>query len=353
MKKLLIMICILLAWCTPTWGEAVGNVVVGGPAASTTTPGIVELAENNEDAANVVVKGNDDRMDNARTPSTHNDSVHSVDYWTEAENTAAGYSTFTWDYAYGDLTGLSVNVMSFLGGADYAAMRTLLNVDPAGTDNSTDEDAASIEDIITGSSEDTSPQGTWKFPTVVSETLGWLTYANLVTALNALYLNQNTTGTAANVSGTPALPDGVTATTQSASDNSTKIATTAYVDTVPKTISFYLVEGSTDVTVVGKVGNYSFTVPVVLNGWDITDVGASVEVAGVTGTMTYDLEKNGTAVLSTVGSIATTALNSTSEVINGAQDAVATNDLLTFDIDAIHSGTVAKGFKPYITFTKP
>lgn len=43
-------------------------------------------------------------------------------------------------------------------------------------------------------------------------------------------LNQNTTGTAANLSGTPALPDGTTATTQSASDGSTKLATTAYTD---------------------------------------------------------------------------------------------------------------------------
>jgi len=43
-------------------------------------------------------------------------------------------------------------------------------------------------------------------------------------------LNQNTSGTAANLSGTPALPDGTTATTQAAADNSTKLATTAYAD---------------------------------------------------------------------------------------------------------------------------
>jgi hypothetical protein len=43
-------------------------------------------------------------------------------------------------------------------------------------------------------------------------------------------LNQNTTGTAANLSGTPALPTGTTATTPSAGDNSTKLATTAYID---------------------------------------------------------------------------------------------------------------------------
>ncbi|MGB7984875.1 MAG: hypothetical protein WCF54_06925 [Terracidiphilus sp.] len=39
----------------------------------------------------------------------------------------------------------------------------------------------------------------------------------------------NTTGTAANLSGTPALPNGTTATTQAAGDNSTKLATTAFV----------------------------------------------------------------------------------------------------------------------------
>jgi hypothetical protein len=39
----------------------------------------------------------------------------------------------------------------------------------------------------------------------------------------------NITGTAANLSGTPALPNGTTATTQTTGDNSTKLATTAYV----------------------------------------------------------------------------------------------------------------------------
>jgi hypothetical protein len=41
--------------------------------------------------------------------------------------------------------------------------------------------------------------------------------------------NQNTTGTAANLSGTPGLPNGTTATTQTVDDNSTKLATTAYI----------------------------------------------------------------------------------------------------------------------------
>ena len=42
-------------------------------------------------------------------------------------------------------------------------------------------------------------------------------------------LNQNTTGTAANLSGTPALPNGTTATTQVATDATTLIATDAFV----------------------------------------------------------------------------------------------------------------------------
>lgn len=41
--------------------------------------------------------------------------------------------------------------------------------------------------------------------------------------------NQNTTGTASNLSGTPALPNGTTATTQATGDNTTKIATDAFV----------------------------------------------------------------------------------------------------------------------------
>jgi len=43
-------------------------------------------------------------------------------------------------------------------------------------------------------------------------------------------LANNTSGTAANLSGTPLLPNGTTATTQSAGDKSTKLATTAYAD---------------------------------------------------------------------------------------------------------------------------
>jgi hypothetical protein len=48
-------------------------------------------------------------------------------------------------------------------------------------------------------------------------------------------LNQSTTGTAANLSGTPALPSGTTATTQTTGDSSTKLATDAFVSTAVAT----------------------------------------------------------------------------------------------------------------------
>lgn len=53
-----------------------------------------------------------------------------------------------------------------------------------------------------------------------------------VSACTALTLNQNTTGTAANLSGTPALPNGTTGTTQSAGDTTIKLATDNFVSTI-------------------------------------------------------------------------------------------------------------------------
>jgi hypothetical protein len=60
---------------------------------------------------------------------------------------------------------------------------------------------------------------------------GYLPALNASLLTNFPTLNQSTSGTAANLSGTPALPNGTTATTQSQADASTKLATTAYVDT--------------------------------------------------------------------------------------------------------------------------
>ena len=85
-------------------------------------------------------------------------------------------------------------------------------------------------------------------------------------------LNQNTTGTASNLSGTPALPNGTTATTQSQADGTTKIATTAYVDTGIATKS--PLAGSSSIVTVGTITS---------GAWNGTDVPVT---AGGTGAST-------------------------------------------------------------------
>jgi hypothetical protein len=77
-------------------------------------------------------------------------------------------------------------------------------------------------------------------------------------------LNQNTTGTAANVSGTPALPNGTTATTQSAGDNSTKLATTAYADE------------SYGIAVPSSLGTF---IPIFMNGATVAETVTSISAA--------------------------------------------------------------------------
>lgn len=52
---------------------------------------------------------------------------------------------------------------------------------------------------------------------------------NGAAAVQVAKVNSNITGTAANLSGTPVLPNGTTATTQALGDSSTKLATTAFV----------------------------------------------------------------------------------------------------------------------------
>lgn len=82
-------------------------------------------------------------------------------------------------------------------------------------------------------SGDYTPTGTWDWSGVNAGS-SWPTF------------NQNTTGTAAGLSGTPALPNGTTATTQSDSDNSTKLATTAYVDSMVSGVAGW--DGTADKT---------------------------------------------------------------------------------------------------------
>ena len=122
-------------------------------------------------------------------------------------------------------------------------------------------------------------------------TTGTLPHAQLPALLSGDIPNNaaSTTGTAANLAGTPALPNGVTATTQSAGDNSTKVATTAYVKAETYLTWSCPMAGSTSVS-----QNCNWTIPA---GVTITsfDLAANTAPAGCT---TYPVVQvwDGTAV---------------------------------------------------------
>jgi len=121
--------------------------------------------------------------------------------------------------AYQEETGATLRTSIGLGSAATRAAEDTM------TDGANLPDGAAVKAYVDAAvaaggfaeSGDYTPTGTWDWSGVNGATT-WPTF------------NQNTTGTAANLSGTPDLPDGTTATTQSPSDNSTDLATTAYTD---------------------------------------------------------------------------------------------------------------------------
>ncbi len=108
-------------------------------------------------------------------------------------------------------------------------------------------------------------------------------------------------------------------------------------------------------------GKKYFHVPAGLNGMNLVEIHAECITAGTTSTMTgqiHNLDNGcGADMLSTVWGIDTTETGSdtgaTPPVIDGCNDEVATNDLLRFDIDAVHSGTAAKGLIVTLGFRLP
>jgi hypothetical protein len=80
-------------------------------------------------------------------------------------------------------------------------------------------------------------------------------------------LNQNTTGTAAGLSGTPTLPNGTLATTQTAGDNSAKLATTAYVKNETFLVFSCTVPGQ--LTAVGSSCGWVTPAGITITGFDL------------------------------------------------------------------------------------
>ncbi len=109
-------------------------------------------------------------------------------------------------------------------------------------------------------------------------------------------------------------------------------------------------------------GKKFFHVPAGLNGMNLVEVHAETFTAGTTSTMIgmiHNLDNGcGANMLSTGWSIDTTPETGSdtaaaAAVIDACNDEVATNDLLRFDMDQVHSGTAAKGLTVTLGFRLP
>jgi hypothetical protein len=167
------------------WTRLQSNIDV----ATTTVPGIVELATDGEVAANVVVQGNDARLSDARTPTAHAASHVGADAIQSATAAQDGLATSTQITKLDDIEALAdvtdtanvtsagalmdsevdANLQTFVLPASTtisafgaslvddispAVARTTLGVDAAGTDNSTNVTLAGSLDYLTLSGQE-------------------------------------------------------------------------------------------------------------------------------------------------------------------------------------------------------
>jgi hypothetical protein len=123
-------------------------------------------------------------------------------------------------------------------------------------------------------------------------------------------------------------------------------------------VQITVVEGATDVSTGNKQGNYSFRVPIELNGYNLVSVSAHCETAGTTGN--FDIQiRNATDtadMLSTVMRIETgeTDTNTSAQpgTIDAANDDVVTADKIEIDVDTVQT-TKPKGLTVTLGFQIP
>lgn len=158
---------------------------------------------------------------------------------TNATNISSGTLNCAREPAYtGDATstaGTCATTVGALNGTSLGGLSTGILKNTTGTgvpSIAVAGDFPTLNQNTTGTSANLSGTQTANFfyaaPNGSSGTGAW----RAIVAADIPTLNQNTTGTASNLSGTPALPNGTTATTQTAGDVTTKIATDAFVSTI-------------------------------------------------------------------------------------------------------------------------
>ena len=130
------------------------------------------------------------------------------------------------------------------------------------------------------------------------------------------------------------------------------------IDTTDEVIVELEVFGPTTDTATGDGAKY-FVVPSTLNGYTLTSVSGHVVSAGTTGTLDVDLARcaavaSGSTCSGTVADMLSTNLTidsgesksstaAAAVAINASNDDVATDQVIRVDVDAVHSGTAAKG----------
>jgi hypothetical protein len=106
--------------------------------------------------------------------------------------------------------------------------------------------------------------------------------------------SKNIGGTAANLSGTPALPNGTTATTQSQADNSTKLATTAYADGLTNKVKNDGTVNPTNLLSNGDFEHWSAGTSSAPDGWTLSNGSVAREASIVKmGTYSAKVTRNG------------------------------------------------------------
>lgn len=104
-------------------------------------------------------------------------------------------------------------------------------------------------------------------------------------------------------------------------------------------------------------GTIGFAVPALLNGYELIDVLAAVDSAGIGGTMDIQVRrKRGATVddmLSTVVTVDHGSYYANDGVIDLAADDLLTGDMIYIDVDVVHSTTASKGLTVTLTADLP
>jgi len=103
-------------------------------------------------------------------------------------------------------------------------------------------------------------------------------------------------------------------------------------------------------------GTSGIPIPATMNGFDITDVIATVHDKGITGTTDIQIRRRRAGadvdVLTTKITIGDEFF-ATDEGVDASNDDLLTGDILYVDVDAVHSGTPPNGLSVAITMRAP